>query len=63
MKNVGSIDRAVRLVAAALLVIAGIYSAGTARYVLWGVSAVPLLTAFFRFCPLWALLHINTYKK
>ena len=63
MKNVGNIDRAVRYVIAVSLIVAGIFSDGTARYVLWAISLVPILTATFRFCPVWVPFHINTYKK
>ena len=63
MKNVGTIDRAVRLIVFAILVVAGIFTEGVTRYVLWAVSLVPLVTALINFCPLWAVLKINTYKK
>lgn len=63
MKNVGSYDRVIRFVAAAVLIFAGILTGGTIRIILWIVSLLPLLTATFRFCPLWVPFHINTYKK
>ncbi len=63
MKNVGNIERAVRYGIAAALVIAGIFAGGTARYVLWVISLAPILTATFRFCPLWLPFKINTFKK
>ena len=63
MKNVGSYDRLIRFVAAAILIVAGILAGGTTRAILWVVALLPLLTATFRFCPLWVPFHINTYKK
>jgi hypothetical protein len=63
MKNVGSIDRIIRYVGAAVLIVAGIFSGGVTRYILWGISLVPILTATFQFCPLWLPFKINTYKK
>ncbi len=63
MKNVGSIDRVIRYVIAATLIVAGFFSEGTARYVLWGISLVPILTATFQFCPVWVPFKINTYQK
>ena len=63
MKNVGNIDRLVRYVAAVILIVAGIFSVGVTRYVLWGFSIIPILTASFQFCPLWVPFQINTYKK
>ena len=63
MKNVGNIDRAVRYGIAAVLITGGFFAEGTVRYALWAVSLVPILTATFRFCPLWVPFKINTYKK
>lgn len=61
-KNVGNLDRMVRIAAA--IIVAAVYSAGiisgTLAYVLLGVSAVLLLTAVISFCPLYTLLGINT---
>ncbi len=63
MKNVGNTDRAVRYGIAAVLIITGIFAEGMGRYALWAVSLVPILTATFRFCPLWVPFKINTYKR
>ena len=60
MKNIGSTEKVVRLVIFVVLAGAGFALEGSARYIVWGVSLVPLVTALFNFCPLWALLKINT---
>lgn len=55
--NVGTIDRALRIVAGAVL----IALAATGVVGAWGyVGAVPLLTGLFRFCPAYAVLGVNT---
>lgn len=58
--NVGGIDRALRIVVGALLVILAITNViGT-----WGwIGLVPLATGIFRFCPAYPLLGIKTCKK
>jgi hypothetical protein len=58
-KNVGNIDRAVRILIGLALIAWGLTS-GT----WWGaVGAVPLLTALMGFCPLYAPLGINTCPR
>jgi hypothetical protein len=55
--NVGSVDRAVRIVAGAVLI--GL--AATDTIGLWGyIGIVPLATGLFRFCPAYGLLGLNT---
>ena len=55
--NVGSVDRAVRIVAGAVLI--GL--AATDTIGLWGyIGIVPLATDLFRFCPAYGLLGLNT---
>ncbi len=58
--NVGGIDRALRIVVGALLVILAI----TNVVGVWGwIGVVPLATGIFRFCPAYPLLGIKTCKK
>lgn len=63
--NMGSTDKAVRLIIAA--VIAGLYFTGTITgtlgIVLLVLAAVFALTSFISFCPLYAPFGINTRKK
>lgn len=54
--NVGSADRAVRIVAGLGIMAAGVYYQN-----LWGaVGLVPLTTGLLRWCPPYSLLGINT---
>ena len=64
-KNMGSIDRALRIGAALVvigLMVSGIIS-GTLAIVLGVVSAVFLLTSLAGICPLYSLLGVATCKK
>jgi hypothetical protein len=55
--NVGSIDRAVRIIAG----IALIALAFTGTIGIWGyIGIVPLLTGLFRVCPAYSLIGVNT---
>lgn len=56
-KNVGGIDRILRIVVG----IALIALAATGTVGLWGyIGVVPLLTGLFRMCPLYSLLGLST---
>jgi hypothetical protein len=57
--NVGSVDRAVRIVAGLALLSLVFLLNGSARW-LGLIGVVPLLTASFRFCPLYTVLGIST---
>ncbi len=59
--NVGSLDRMIRLVAGAILVVLGLWLGGGW---LWAVlvGAVLVATALLRVCPAYTLLHIRTNK-
>ncbi|HET9869124.1 MAG TPA: DUF2892 domain-containing protein [bacterium] len=63
MKNVGRYDREVRFIAAALLAVLGYLESGTARLILWVLMLVPLFTGLFRYCPLWTVFKIDTYRE
>lgn len=63
-KNMGGTDRIIRLVVAAVvgyLFYNGTIE-GTLGYVLLAVAAVFVLTSFISFCPLYALVGLNTCK-
>ena len=64
-KNMGGADRMIRIVIA--IVVAVLYFTGTVTgtlgMVLLVLGAVFLLTSFINFCPLYAILGINTGKK
>lgn len=60
-KNVGNLDRIIRLVVAELLFLTGFFWAyGVVQIVLFFVALALLLTAFFSFCGLYTLLKVNT---
>lgn len=62
-KNMGSADRAIRLLLAVLAVIIGLNEGGPLALVLYIVAAVLLLTAVTAVCPIYRPLHINTNKR
>ena len=64
-KNMGSLDRTVRIMVAALVAVLYFTSViqGTWAIVLLLFAAVFLLTSFMSFCPLYAVFGINTCKK
>jgi len=63
--NVGSLDRIVRIILAAVFValVATEMVKGTAAIVLGVLAGVFLLTAIVRFCPLYVPFKIDTNKK
>lgn len=61
-QNVGGIDKGVRIAAGLALLAFAAFGEGSLRWVgLLGV--VPLLTAVFGFCPLYALVGMSTCPK
>lgn len=64
-KNVGVIDRVVRVIIAAVLAI--LYFAevvtGTLGIIFLVVAAISLITAAFRFCGAYALFGVNTCRN
>ncbi|MBL3568381.1 YgaP family membrane protein [Rhodovulum visakhapatnamense] len=58
-KNVGGIDRILRIVIGALMVIAALL--GYSNWLLIGM--VPLATGLMSTCPLYSLIGLNTCKK
>jgi hypothetical protein len=54
--NIGSIDVGIRFVAGCLIALWGVQAETW-----WGwIGTAPILTAIFGYCPLYALLHIDT---
>ncbi len=66
--NVGNLDRALRLLVGIALMAAAFISASpylSSPLMKWGAAAIGLvlvLTALFRFCPLYRLVGANTCK-
>ena len=61
----GALDKSLRVLAAifiALLYYLDILT-GTVAYVLMAIALVFLITSFVNFCPLYALLGVNTCKR
>ena len=59
-KNVGGIDRIIRIVVGAALIAA----AATGTVGLWGyIGVVPLLTGLMGWCPPYALLGLSTCPR
>ena len=64
-KNLGSTDKIIRLVIAAvifILVFANVLS-GVVAYVLMAAAVIFALTSFVSFCPIYAALGINSLFK
>jgi len=64
-KNVGMLDKVIRLLVALAFIVlyfAGIVT-GVVGIVLLVLAAVFVLTALIGFCPLYLPVHINTSKK
>ena len=63
-KNVGSIDKVIRFIVALVAIWAG-YSLvpNPWNYVLYGVAAIMVITAFTSTCPIWLATGINTIKS
>lgn len=64
-KNMGSVDRVLRLAAAAAIVVLIVLKvfAGTLMIVLGVVAAMFLITSALGFCPLYVPLRISTILK
>jgi hypothetical protein len=63
--NVGSVDKIVRIVLAALFAILYFTHVveGTLGIILLVVAGVFLVTSLIGFCPIWAILGTNTSRK
>jgi len=58
-KNVGSIDKVIRIILAIIIGALGYYYQSW-----WGlVAIVPLATSFMSFCPFYPILGINSCSK
>ena len=57
--NVGSVDRAIRFILGAVIIILGFYFKSW-----WGVvGIVPIITGALNFCPVYSLIGVSTKKK
>lgn len=64
-KNMGTIDKAVRILAAVVIAILYFMGSitGTTAIILLIVAAIFILTSFMSFCPLYAPFGLSTRKK
>ena len=64
-KNIGSTDRLVRILVAAVVAVLYFTSqiTGVAAIILGVLALVFLLTSFISFCPIWWAMGITTRKK
>ena len=64
-KNIGQTDRIIRFVLGAVLMALRFLGtlSGTAGLIALIAGIVLIVTAFINFCPIWALLKINTKKS
>ena len=59
MKNVGSVDKVVRVIIGIAILSLLVFLDGNARY-LGLIGIIPLATALFGFCPLYKIFGIST---
>lgn len=59
-KNVGGIDRLIRIAAGLALVYAALKAAGPAAYILAAAAAIALITGLVGWCGLYTLLGVKT---
>ncbi len=61
-KNVGSIDKVIRLLLAALFIILFVFNvvSGFFGYILLALAAILILTSLVNFCPLYAIFGMST---
>jgi len=64
-KNMGNLDRLIRLLVAAVVIVLYFLNVitGTLAIVLMVVAAIFVVTSFISFCPLYLPFKINTRKK
>jgi len=63
-KNVGSVDKIIRLLLAAVFIILFFTHVviGIFGYILLALAAIFILTSLFSFCPIWMMFGIKTCK-
>jgi hypothetical protein len=61
-QNVGTAERAIRLLVAIILVSLALFAPVTfyVKAALYAVAAIAVLTAAFGYCPAWMLFGVNT---
>ena len=64
-KNVGTIDKVIRILIAVVVVVLYFTNviSGTLGIILLALSAVFVITSLLSFCPIWLALGLSTRKK
>lgn len=60
-RNVGTVDRWIRIVLGVALLSLLVFLSGGIRWI-GLIGLIPLLTGIVGYCPLYALFHCSTYK-
>ena len=55
-KNVGSLDKTIRIIVGVLIIIVGVLSGS----LLGAIGLIPIITGIIGWCPLYPILKINT---
>ena len=65
IKNIGSLDKIIRLLLSAILIILYILNivSGTLGYILLAVAAIFIITSLLNFCPIWWIFRVKTNKS
>lgn len=61
--NVGSTDRIVRFILAAIFVGLAIAVSGVWQWIFAVLAVIMFVTGTIKFCPIWAVLRMNTLGK
>ena len=61
-KNLGTLDRTLRVTLGVALITYGIFSMGTMGYILAVIGALPLVTGLVGNCPVYSIFKFNTFK-
>ncbi len=62
MKNIGKVDKIIRLVLGVILLSLFFLLNGNWKYIGF-IGFIPIVTALLDFCPLYAIFKISTVKK
>ncbi|WP_417245492.1 DUF2892 domain-containing protein [Celeribacter sp.] len=62
-KNVGNLDRILRIVVGLALLLGFFLSSGASLRWLYLIGIIPLVTGLMSSCPLYSIFGINTCKK
>jgi hypothetical protein len=64
-KNVGTIDKVVRILLAVVVIVLYFTNAisGTMAFILLALAAILIVTSFVSFCPIYYFLGLRTRKK